>query len=79
MIRHKSYGDLQSLTIIIYEWKNLFIDFVTRLLISTNWKEKNYNLILVIIDRLIKIIHYQPVNVINTALVLAEIMIDMIV
>lgn len=29
--KHKFYGSLQSLPILIYHWKNLSIDFVTRL------------------------------------------------
>lgn len=35
-IKHKPYNDLQSIQIPTYYWKNLFIDFVTGLLISTD-------------------------------------------
>ena len=35
-VRHKPYGDLQSLSVSTYWWKDLLIDFVTRLPISTN-------------------------------------------
>ena len=50
-----------------YCWKDLSIDFVISLLILTDWKKNNYNLIFVIIDRLIKIGYYKLVKVtINT-------------
>ncbi len=35
-VRHKPYGDLQSLPMPTHCWKNLSIDFVFGLLISTN-------------------------------------------
>ncbi len=43
------------------------MDFVTGLPISANWKSDSSNSILVIVDRLTKMIHYVPVKVtINT-------------
>ena len=39
------------------------MDFVTGLPISTDWKGESYDSILVIIDRLIKMVHYEPVKV----------------
>ena len=43
------------------------MDFVTGLPISTNWKEDSYDSILVIVDRLTKMVHYKPVKItINT-------------
>ncbi len=44
------------------------MDFVTRLPVSTNWKGKTYDSILVIIDRLTKMVHYKPVKVTIDAL-----------
>lgn len=39
------------------------MDFIIDLLISTDWKGDSYNSILVIINRLTKVIHYKPVQV----------------
>ena len=35
-VRHKPYGDLQALPVPTHRWKNLSIDFVTRLPVSTD-------------------------------------------
>ena len=35
-VRHKPYSDFQSLPILTHQWKDLSMDFVTSLLISTN-------------------------------------------
>ena len=55
------------------------MDFVTSLPISTNWKGDSYDSILVIIDRLIKMVYYKPVKISIDASRLAEVIIDMIV
>ena len=55
------------------------MDFVTRLLVSTNWKGDNYDSILVIVDRLTKMVHYEPVKVTINALGLAEVIINVVV
>ena len=55
------------------------MDFVTGLPISTDWKRDNYDLILVIVDRLIKMVHYKPVKVTIDASGLAEVIIDVVV
>ena len=49
-VKHKPYRDLQSLLVPTHQWKDLAIDFVTGLLISTNWKGDSYDSILVIVD-----------------------------
>ena len=49
-IRHKQYGDLQSLSIPTHQWKDLSMNFVTGLLLSADWKSDNYDLILVIVN-----------------------------
>lgn len=53
--------------------------FVMRLPLFTNQKSDNYNLILVIIDRLIKMIYYELVKIIIDALGLAKIILDVVV
>ena len=78
-IRHKPYDYLKFLSILTHSWKNLSIDFVTRLPISNDWKEENYDSILVIIDWLIKMVHYEQVKVIIIAPELAEVILDMVV
>ncbi len=55
------------------------MDFVIGLPILANWKGDSYNLILVIVDRLTKIVHYKPVKVIINAPGLAEVIIDVVV
>ena len=55
------------------------MNFVTRIPISTNWKRNNNDSILVIIDRLTKMVHYKPVKIIIDASELAEVVIDMVV
>ena len=75
----KPYGDLQSLPVSTHHWKNLSMNFVTSLPISIDWKGDNYNSILVIIDRLTKMVHYKLVKVIIDAPGLAEVIIDVVV
>ena len=55
------------------------MDFVTLLPILTYWKRKNYNSILVIVDRLTKMVYYEPVQVTINAPSLAEVILDMVV
>ena len=62
-VKYKLYSDLQTLFVLINQWKNLSIDFITGLPVSTNWKSESYDFILVIVDRLKKIIYYKPIKV----------------
>ena len=78
-VRNKPYGDLQALPIPTHRWKDLLMDFVTGLPISTNWKGESYNSILVIVDRLTKMVHYEPVKVTIDAPGLAEVILDVVV
>ena len=55
------------------------MDFVTGLPISTNWKGESYDSILVIVDRLTKMVHYEPVKITIDAPGLAEVILDVIV
>ncbi len=76
---HKPYGDLQSLPMPMHRWKDLSMDFVTGLPVSTNRNGETYDSILVIVDRLTKMVHYEPVKVTIDASDIAEVIIDVIV
>ena len=55
------------------------MDFVAGLPISTDWKGESYNFILVIVDQLTKMVHYEPVKVTIDAPGLAQVIINMVV
>ena len=55
------------------------MDFMTGLPISINWKEDSYNSILVIIDRLTKMVYYTPIKITLNAPGLAKVIIDVLV
>ena len=78
-VQHKPYGDLQSLPIFTHRWKDLSIDFITGLPILTDWKRDSYDLILVIVDRLTKMVHYKSVKVTIDTQGLAKVIIDVVV
>ena len=75
----KPYGDLQFLAIPTHHWKDLLMDFVTSLIISTDWKEDSYDSILIIVDRLTKMVHYELVKVTIDAPGLAKVIINVVV
>ena len=55
------------------------MDFVIDLPISTDWKGDNYDSILVIIDRLMKMVYFERVKVTINAPGLAEVIINIVV
>ena len=55
------------------------MDFITGILILANWKDNNYNLILVIINQRIIMIYYKPIKVTINALGLAKAIINVVV
>ena len=55
------------------------MDFVIRLPVSTNWKSKIYDSILVNINQLTKIVYYKSVNTIINTLKLEEVIINIVV
>ena len=79
VVRHKPYSDLQSLPVSTHRWKNLSMDFVTGLPVLTDWKGNSYDLILIIVDRLTKMVHYEPVKVTIHAIGLAKVIINVVV
>ena len=54
------------------------MDFVTELPISIDYKANSYNSILVIVNRLIKMVHYKPVKIIINTPKLAKVIIDVV-
>lgn len=78
-IWQKSYNNLQLLPILTYWLDNLLINFITRLLILTNWKEENYNSILVIINWFIKMIYYKQIKVTINIPILAKFIFNIVV
>lgn len=77
-VRHKLYNDLQFFPIPTQQWKDLYMDFFNALPVFINWKGKSYDLILVIIDQLIKMIYYKPVKVIIDTSALTEVIINIV-
>lgn len=77
-VYHKPYRELSSLPIPTHWEKDFSIDFITSLPISTNWKKKTDDSILIIINRLIKMIHYKPVMITINTSSLAELMIEVV-
>ncbi len=77
MIRYWHYSNLQSLPILIHQWKNSSIDFITRLSVSTNLKGETYSSILV--NWFTKIVHYKPVKMTIDVVALVEVIIKAIV
>lgn len=78
-IRHKFYDNLQYLPVPTHYLKDLLIDFVTGLSISTNWKSDSYDSILVIVNHLTKMIHYELVKIIINTLGLVEVILNIVV
>lgn len=78
-VRYKSYDDLQSLLIPMHHWKDFLIDFVISSLISTDLKEDSYNVILVIVDCLTKVIYHKPVKTTIDVAGLVEVIINMVI
>ena len=55
------------------------MNFVTGLPLSADWKGDSYDSILVIVDQLTKMVHYEPVKVTIDAPGLAEVILDVVV
>ena len=78
VVWHKPYDNLQSLLVPIHCWKDLSMNFVMDLPILTDWKWDNYDSILVIINRLTKMVHYKPVKITINASPLAKVIINVV-
>lgn len=55
------------------------MDFVTGLRVSTNWKGKSYDLILVIVNWLTKMVYYKLVKITINTPKLAKVIPDMVI
>ena len=60
-------------------WKDLSINFMMSFLILANWKSNSYDLTLVIVNRLIKMVYYEPVKVTINALDLTKVIVNIII
>lgn len=78
-MRHKPYANFQSLLVPTHWWKDFLIHFVIGLLVSTNSKCEIYDSILIIVDWLIKMVHYIPIKVTFKAPRLAKVILNMVV
>ncbi len=78
-VTYMLYDNLQSLPVPTHRWKDLSMDFVTGLSVSTHWKGDIYDSILVIVDQLTKIVHYEPIKVTIDAPGIAEVILDVVV
>lgn len=63
----------------MHQGKDLSIDFITGLPISTTFKDNSYNLILVIVDNFTKIIYFELVKVTIYALGLAKVVSNLVI
>ncbi len=77
--RHKPYGSIQVLPVSTNNWKDLSIDFVTGLPKNKNWRRVEYDSMLVIVDRLTKMVYYKPVLTTLDADQLADILIEAVI
>ena len=77
--RHKPHGQLQSLPVPEFKWADLTMDFVTGLPKSRDWTGTEFDSILVVVDRLTKMVHYIPCMKSIKAEDLAEILIREVV
>lgn len=77
--RNQPYGSLQSLPVPTHKWRDLSMDFVTRLPKSKDWRGVEYDSILVIVDRFTKMVHYESVLTTLDAEKLAEVLIEAVI
>ena len=78
-VRNKPYRDLQSLLIPNHRWKDLSKDFFIGLPILTDWKGDSDDSILVIVNRLTKMVYYKSIKVIIHAPGFTEVIINVVV
>ncbi len=77
MKRHLSYDELRLLSQLTDSWKEITMNFITDLS-SSKWKEVMYDLIFMIIDHYIKMIHYLSIKKTLTVVELTELFFEQI-
>lgn len=77
--RHKPYGELQPLSTPEFKWTDLTMNFVTEISWSRDWNGSMYDSILVVVNRLSKMVHYVPMAKTVSAENLAEIFVREVV
>lgn len=60
--QHRPYGTLSSLPVPEFKWSDITMDFIESLPSSLDWNGAIYNAILVVVDKLTKMVHYVPVT-----------------
>ena len=78
-VRHKPYGNLQQLLVSTHYWKNLSMSFVTGLPQFADWWGNSYDLILVIIILLTKMVQYEPVQTTITVSMLVDVIFNIVI
>lgn len=55
------------------------MNFITGLLILTNWKKESYNFIFVIINQFTKMVYYKSIKITINTLELSEVIFDVVI
>lgn len=79
VLKHKPYNNFQSISIPTHYCKHVVIDFITGLLVFIDWRNKTHNSILIMVDQLTKIVHYEPIKVTIDASGLVNVIFDVVV
>ena len=70
--RHRLYSELQLLLMLTTPWKNILIDMIVGLPLSTDSNWDIYNVILIVMDHFTKMVRYFPVQKMMAAPQLAD-------
>lgn len=79
VVCYKLYRNLQSLPISTYYWKNHSTNFVIDFSFSINWKGNSYDIILVDVNSLMKMIYYELVKTMIDIAGLIKIIINVVI
>ncbi len=76
---YQPYSSIQALPVLFHKWNILSIDFMTRLSNRKNRRGAEYESIIIIVDWLIKMVHYELLLTTLTSDQLAAILIDIVI